>query len=51
MAGSEPKISLEGNQSKAGSDIVGDWIAPILTFVLVVGIFFALVGAILAPAD
>jgi hypothetical protein len=49
MAGSEPKVSLAGDRTKRGSDIFGDWIAPIIAFILVAGILLALVGALLAP--
>lgn len=49
MAGLEPEVNLERNGSKPGTDVLGDWIAPIIAFVVVVGIFFALLGAIFAP--
>lgn len=51
MAGSDSDVSLEGERSNGGSDIVGDWIAPIVALVLVLGIFLALAVAILAPIE
>jgi len=51
MAGSEPKVSPTPNQFWAGAAACGNWIAPIIAFILVAGILLALVGAMLAPAD
>ena len=51
MAGSEPKVSPTPNQFRAEADAWGEWIAPIIAFILVAGIVLALVGAMLAPAE
>jgi hypothetical protein len=50
MAVSEPKASPK-HRFRPGTDVLGDWSAPIIAFVLVAGIIFALAGAILAPAE
>jgi len=51
MAGSEPKVSPTPNQFWAAAAACGNWIAPIIAFILVAGILLALVGAMLAPAE
>ena len=49
MAGSEPKVSPTKSRFPAETDSWGEWIAPIIAFILVAGILLALVGAIFAP--
>ncbi len=51
MAGSEPKVSPMKSRFLAESDSFGEWIAPVIAFILVTGILLALVGALFAPAE
>ena len=51
MAGTESKLSVEQNRSQAELDVFGECIAPTVAFILVAGLFLALVGAMLVPAN
>ena len=51
MAGSESKVSPEQQRLRAATERLGDWIAPIIAFVAVSAMLFAVVWILLSPAE
>lgn len=50
MAGSEPMVSPI-HRFEPQADLLGEWIAPLIAFIVLVGMLVALISCLLGPAE